>query len=99
MKNGTTPEWAVTESESVRFTNYLVRDIDHLRPDAGSVAVTVDELNRLDESLSDTDYREPENESALLTHDRVVQRELILDRAVIDHLSLKGEPESPPTEE
>ena len=55
MENGVTPGWVTSESESVRFTNYLVRDIDHLRPDAGSVAVTVDELNRLDESLSDTD--------------------------------------------
>ena len=31
VKNGVTPEWVTSESESVRFTNYLVRDIDHLR--------------------------------------------------------------------
>ena len=40
--------WAVLTSESVRFTDYLVRDIQELRPDAGCVTVSVDELNSLD---------------------------------------------------
>ena len=47
-------EWAVLESESVRFTDYLVRAVRDLRPDSNSVAVSVDELSSLDSSLPDT---------------------------------------------
>jgi hypothetical protein len=40
--------WAVLTSESVRFTDYLVRDVQELRPDSPCVTVSVDELNQLD---------------------------------------------------
>ena len=59
-----TLKWDILESESVRFTQYLVRDIEHLKPDCGSVAVTVDDLTRLDQSSSASDYWQPSGEAS-----------------------------------
>jgi hypothetical protein len=54
--------WDTLESESVRFTDFLVRDIQQLRPDSNCISVTVDELNELDSTLRDTERQDLEPE-------------------------------------
>ena len=68
------------ETESVRFTNYLVRDVAQLRPDSHCVSVSVDELIKLDNSLTETkrlDW-EPEDDVYLSTPGTVERKMTVL---------------------
>ena len=68
------------ETESVRFTNYLVRDVAQLRPDSHCVSVSVDELIELDNSLTETkrlDW-EPEDDVYLSTPGTVERKMTVL---------------------
>ena len=51
-------EFVTVESESVKFTNLLVRDVEELKSTSNVVSVTVDEVNE----------RESEDEDSLHDH-------------------------------
>ena len=40
-------------SQSVKFTDYLVRDVEHLRPDSSSIVVSTTDLPEVEEQLAD----------------------------------------------
>ena len=99
--SGKSPEWVTTESESVRLTDYLVRDINDLRPDSNSVSVSANELNQMVESPPGAEIGGPEEEDEpgiggyVQFADAVAPRqELRLSTSDLAHLASTGTFES-----
>ena len=87
------------ESESVKFTDALVRDIQELRPESNSISVSVDRLPELEGETPDTEFEFIENENGekftdahLVTYDlqkevsvNLLGNELPLQECSADH--------------
>ena len=70
------------------LSNFFSKFCFYIKSVSKDASALIAELNRLDESLNDTDYREPESERALITQDIAVQRELILNLEVENYQAI-----------